>query len=87
MTVTIKQQIRNFIEDTFMIARDPDTLDENKSLLEQGIIDSTGVIELVAGLEKMFDLKIADEEITIDNLGSMNKMENFIVGKVNAGGV
>lgn len=80
--INTKQKIRNFIEDNFMMHRDPDTLDENASLLDQGLIDSTGVLELVAGLEEMFHIKIDDDEIIIDNLGSLNKMATFCDKKV-----
>ena len=77
-----KQLIRNFIEETFMICRDPESLDEDKSLLEQGLIDSTGVLELVAFLDKKFDIKIEDDEITIQNLGSLNLMAKFVDSKL-----
>jgi acyl carrier protein len=77
-----KQQIRNFIENNFMICREPESLDEDKSLLEQGLIDSTGVLELVAFLEKNFSVTIGDDEVTIQNLGSLNKMTKFIDDKL-----
>ena len=80
--MTIKQQIRNFIEENFMLYRDPDTLDEDKSLLEQGLIDSTGVLELVEGLQSMFDIRVEDDEIIPRNLGSLNIMTRFIAQKL-----
>jgi len=75
---TTEQKIINFVEDNFMMMRDPDTLDLNTSLMDQGLIDSTGVLELVAWIEKEFNFTIEDEEITIPNLGSIKKMVVYV---------
>ena len=80
--MTIKQQIRNFIEENFMICRDPETLNEDTSLMDQGLIDSTGVLELVSALEEMFEIEINDNEIIPANLGSLNKMVIFCENKI-----
>jgi acyl carrier protein len=50
-------------------------------LLEKGIVDSTGVIELVAFIEDNFNVTIADEELVQDNFASLNAIEKFLQTK------
>ena len=54
----------------------------NASLLEEGIIDSVAVIEMVTFLEETFGVKIEDEEIIPDNLDSVNKIEAYVNKKL-----
>lgn len=54
----------------------------DKSLLEMGIIDSYGVIDLVAHCESEFGITIEDDEVTTENLGSILKMADFIVRRL-----
>lgn len=49
------------------------------SLVEEGIVDSFGIIELVAFLESQFDITVEDEDITNENFGSINKMTDYIL--------
>ena len=53
----------------------------NKSLYELGLLDSMGVIELVEFLENEFNIRIEDEEITYEKMGSINKMTELIISK------
>lgn len=75
-----KSDIRNFIVETFLFGQAKDLTDET-SFLEQGIIDSTGVLELVAHLEKTYGIKVKDEELVPDNLDSINAIAGFLAGK------
>ncbi|MEO9111201.1 MAG: acyl carrier protein [Lacunisphaera sp.] len=77
-----KRDIRNFIVETFLFGQDAALTDET-SFLEQGIVDSTGVLELVAHLEKTYKIKVKDEELTPDNLDSIDAIANFLVLKQN----
>lgn len=57
-------------------------LKDDSSLLDEGLIDSTGVLELVAYLENSFEIKVEDEEIVPDNFDSLNKLVNFVRRKL-----
>lgn len=74
----MRDQIRRFIFENFLFGEPDDSLKDDNSFLEKGIIDSTGVLELVAFLEEKFKIKIADEELVPENLDSVNNLINFI---------
>lgn len=71
--------IRQFICDNFIVG-DADFTDDD-SMLDKQIIDSTGVLELVAFLEERFGIRIADEEIVPENLDSVNRISAFLSRK------
>ena len=73
----LTQQIRAFVVDHFLMGQG-DTLANDTSFLEQGVVDSTGVLELVAHLESTFGFKVADEELTPDNLDSIDAIAAFV---------
>ena len=75
------QQIRSFIFENFLFDADESALKNDDSFLEQAIIDSTGVLELVEWIEESFDIKVDDTELTPENLDSINKLVNFIEKK------
>lgn len=76
----IKEQIHTFITSNFYVA-DPSKLDDSASLLDQGIIDSTGVLEVIFFIEETFDIKVEDSEMLPDNLDSVERITNFIKRK------
>lgn len=75
-----RTKIRGFIVDHFLFGQDPG-LTDSASFLDQGFIDSTGVLELVAFLEKEFSVKVADHELIPDNLDSINAVASFVASK------
>jgi len=75
------QKIRSFIFDNFLFDADENALANDDSLLEKGIIDSTGVLELVEWLEDDFGLEIDDDELIPENLDSVNNLAAFISSK------
>ncbi len=79
--MSIEKEIRRFIEESFILDGDGDLGDED-SLLEGGIIDSTGVLELVAFLEENYHFKMNDEELLPDNLDSIKNISQFIQKKL-----
>ena len=78
----IEQQVRTFIEENFLFRGDCDSLSGAESLIEAGLVDSTGVLELVAFLETEFDFTVADVEIVPENLDSIQAIVAYIVEKV-----
>ena len=73
--------IRQFIFDNFLFDAVEEDLGNEDSFLEQGVIDSTGVLELVEWLEETFDFAVDDEELIPENLDSVNKLAAFITKK------
>jgi acyl carrier protein len=72
-----KQKIKEFIIENFLFGEDSD-LNDDTSFLEEGIIDSTGVLELIEFLEEDFEIEIDDEDLIPENLDSLNNLEKFI---------
>jgi acyl carrier protein len=73
-------QIRQFITGNFYVAADADLADD-ASLLDHGIIDSTGVLEVIAFLEDTFGIEVADEELIPENLDSIGRIAAFVERK------
>ena len=80
----IKTQVRQYIVENFLFGDASPLNDDDMSLLDGGIIDSVGVMELVAFLEQDFELSIADEELVPENLDSVNNLCGFITRKQTA---
>ena len=77
----IGSRVRKFIAESFMYRDGLKTLDDQESLLEKGLIDSTGVLELVFFLEKTFNVKVGDDEVLPENLDSVRKICEFVQRK------
>ena len=74
-------KIRTFIFDNFLFDAEGSDLKNDASFLDQGIIDSTGVLELVEWLEDECDIEVEDEELIPENLDSVNNLAAFIKKK------
>ena len=77
----MKEKIRQFIIENFLFGDTTSAPGDDDSFLEHGIIDSTGVLELVEFIEENFGIKIEDEELVPENLDSINSIVNFITRK------
>ena len=80
-TTEIKTKIRDFIVENFLFGSADDLVDDT-SFLDGGIIDSTGVLELVEFLEEEFSVTIDDEELIPENLDSINCVTAFLEKKL-----
>jgi acyl carrier protein len=78
MSNVIRSAIRNFIEENFLFQIGDQNLADDQSLLEAGVVDSTGVLELVAFLEDTFHLQIADKDIIPQNLDTVDSITAFV---------
>jgi acyl carrier protein len=76
-----KQQIRHFVTSNFYAAG---ALGDGDSLLEHGIVDSTGVLEVIAFIEEAFGVTVEDEEMLPDNLDSIERIAGFVARKKQA---
>ena len=75
-----KQQIRDFVTSNFYVA-DPAALGDDTSLLDHGIIDSTGVLEVIVFLETTFGIRVDDNELLPENLDSIECIAAFVARK------
>jgi acyl carrier protein len=74
--------LRRFIGENFMFQEDPQSLSDDASFLQNGIIDSTGVLELVCFLENTFGIEVADEEMLPENLDSVRAVSAYVSRKI-----
>ena len=74
--------IRNFVVENFLFG-EGEKLKNDNSFLENGIVDSTGILELVSFLEEKYDIAIADDELIPENLDSLKNIDSFLKRKLN----
>lgn len=77
----VKNRLKDFITETFLVGSEIGSVADNDSFMEKEIIDSTGVLELTAFVETEFGITIEDNEMTPDNLDSIEKLVKFIARK------
>lgn len=70
--------LKQFITDELVPDFNPSDLDENKSLLESGIIDSLGIMKLVAFIQERFQLEVSDEDLIPENFETLSALTKFI---------
>jgi len=75
------EKVRLYIIENFLFG-DDDGLEDNTSFLDGGIIDSTGILELVEFLEEEFSITVEDEEMIPENLDSLNNVAAFLGKKM-----
>ena len=78
MKAEVEAQVRSFIEDNFLFREDRSSLSDTESLLEAGLIDSTGILELVAFLEERFKIDIADADLVPVNFDSIQAIVAYV---------
>jgi acyl carrier protein len=78
---TINDQIRNFLVENFIFDNDKVALKDEDSFIENGVIDSTGILELTSFVEETYNIVIRDEEMVPENLDSINALVTFIQAK------
>lgn len=78
----IEQKLRAFLVKNFLYAQDGITLGGADSLMDRGVIDSTGVLELVGHLEKTFGIQVEDEDLVPENLDTVDNLVRFVGRKL-----
>ncbi|BCG86895.1 MULTISPECIES: acyl carrier protein [unclassified Mesorhizobium] len=76
------EQIRSFLVSNFYVS-DAKALVNDTSLLDQGIVDSTGVLEIIGFIEETFGIIVEDSELLPENLDSIQGIEQYILRKMN----
>jgi acyl carrier protein len=79
---TYRKQVRDFLASNFYIA-EANLLEVDTSLLDQGIIDSTGVLEVIGFIEETFGITVEDSELLPENLDSIEGIAQYVVRKKN----
>lgn len=82
MNNVIDERLRNFIYSNFLLDRSL-VLSNSDSFLGRGVIDSMGVLELIAFLQETYGITVEDEELTPDNLDSFDNLTAYIARKLN----
>jgi acyl carrier protein len=75
------EQIRSYILDNFLFG-DDSGLDDSVSFLDSGLIDSTGILEVISFLEETFSIKVKDEELVPENLDSIQNILGYLERKM-----
>ncbi len=75
--------ITQFVIDTFLFGY-TDEISPSDSLLDTGVIDSTGIMELIIFLEETFNISVADEELVPENLDSIERIAQYVDRKLSA---
>jgi acyl carrier protein len=83
--VTVQQRIRAFILENFYVT-DPAELADDALLVTSGLVDSTGVLEIISFVEEEFGVCVRDDETTPDNLESIERIASFVARKRQATG-
>ena len=84
--IDVETRIRQFVVSNFLFGDESHALTRVDSLLELGIVDLTGILELVGFLEEIYQLEIKDDELTPENLDSIAAATSFVVRKLERAG-
>ena len=75
----VRARIRGYILENLLFTDDASQLPDDASLLDRGIIDSTGVLEIVLFLEEQFGIKVKDSDMLPENFDTVDRMAQFVV--------
>ncbi len=81
-TTPIETKIRSYILENFLYTADEGKLKNTDSFLEDGIVDSTGILELLMFVEETFGIHVEDEEVLPDNFDSVERLKRYIQTKM-----
>jgi len=83
---SLRHEVREFIIENFLFGHSNNSLEDDESFLDTGIIDSTGVLQLVGYLEEHFGIAVSDADVTPENLDSVNRVVAFVEARLAAPG-
>ena len=81
--MTTETKVREYILDNFLFTDDQNALSSDDSFMNKGIVDSTGMLEIIYFIEDEFEVKVDDDEMVPENLDSVNNIVNFVEKKIN----
>ncbi len=77
----LRDKLRLFILENFLFTDDQSELDDDASFMDNEIIDSTGILEIIEFIEDENQIKVEDDELLPENLDSVNKIISFVERK------
>ena len=77
----VEEAVRNYIVENLLHKGKVDSLSADDSLLDAGLLDSTGIFQVVSFLETEFDLEISDEEVVPDNFETIGSIVSLVKAK------
>ena len=77
----IHEKIRRYLDENFLYMMPNFVLDDDDRLLERGVVDSMGIVEMLTFIEDEFGVKAADDEISEANLGTLRAIVRFVASK------
>lgn len=83
-SLDVQTEIRKFIVENFLFGDESAAPQFDQQLVQSGLVDSTGILEIVAFLESKYGVKTADEELAAENFGTISTIATFVAGKKNA---
>lgn len=79
--MNVEKEVRGFILENYLFTDDESELSNTDLFLEIGILDSTGIMELIYFIEDEFEVKVEDKEMIPENLGSVERVVSFVQRK------
>ena len=76
--MSVEQQVRDYILENYLFTDDQSALNNEDSFLDKGILDSTGILEVIYFIEEDFGIKVEDEEMIPENLDSVDRIVAFV---------
>ena len=77
-----REKIKNYVLENFLFSKDLNAIGDDTSFLKSGIIDSTGILEIIGFLEDEFNIKVEDEDVIPENLDSINLLACYVEKKI-----
>ena len=81
MSDSLRDRIQKFILENYLFTNDANALGLDDSLLGRGIVDSTGMLEIIMFIEEQLGVTVKDEEMVPENLDSVNRIAAFVESK------
>ncbi len=81
MASELQTQVKTFILENYLFTDDESALGPDESLLDRGIVDSTGMLEIIMFIEDELGVQVADDEMIPENLDSVNRIAAFVSKK------
>jgi len=77
----IEQEVRQFVVDNFLFGEGADQLSNDDSFLDKGLVDSMGILTLVAFVEQKYGIAVGDEDLVPENWDSVRRIAGFVQSK------
>lgn len=79
--MSIAQEVKNYILENYLFTDDQSALNNDDSFLEKGILDSTGILEVIYFIEETYSITVEDDEMVPENLDSIERLDAYVTRK------